>query len=203
MLKRKTGKMNDARDSDSLERTDLRSCHFLFSVTRNSRIVHLAANRIFPPFGLQLREKRCRSRKRPLIFLPSVLSSLLRIEGEERGGINSINDIRGWRHAMGPPRLTSGPRQRRINRALNVPRGDNQFYLMEKEAQEGRGAMMPKTERNSYHTRCAGIFMHVYVGVCTSIVTNLCKGQCPIVAVRGEFVSPIYRLAACLAPITV
>lgn len=98
---------------------------------------------------------------------------------------------------------TFGPRQRHINRALNVPRGDNQFYLMEKKTQEGRGAMMPKTERNSYHTRCAGIFMHVYVGVCTSIVTNLCKGQCPIVAVRGEFVSPIYRLATCLAPITV
>ena len=62
--------------------------------------------------------------------------------------------------------------------------------------------MMLKTERNSYHTRCAGVSIHVYVGVCTSIVTNLCKGQCPIVAVRGEFVSPICPSRG-LAPITV
>lgn len=62
--------------------------------------------------------------------------------------------------------------------------------------------MMPKTERNSYHTPCAGTYVHVYVGVRASIVTNLCKGQCPIVAVHGEFVSPIYPSRG-LAPITV
>lgn len=86
---------------------------------------------------------------------------------------------------------------------VDVPRGNNQFYSKEKEEQETGGyAMMLKTERNSYHTRCAGVYVHVYVGVRTSIVTNLCKGQCPIVAVRGEFVSPICP-SRDLAPITV
>lgn len=39
--------------------------------------------------------------------------------------------------AMELLKLTSGPRQRHINRSLNVPRGDNQFYSREKEEQEG------------------------------------------------------------------
>ena len=47
--------------------------------------------------------------------------------------------------------------------------------------------MMLKTERNSYHTRCAGVYIYVYVSVRTSIVTNLCKGQCPIVAAVSSF----------------
>jgi len=96
--------------------------------------------------------------------------------------------------AVGLLKLISGFRQRRINRALNVPRGDNQFYSKKKEEQEGENAMMPKTQRNSYHMRCTGIY--VYVSVRTFVVTNLCKGQCPIVAVRCEFISPIYHLVA-------
>lgn len=77
------------------------SCHFLFSVTHNSRIVHLTANCIFllnwSPREVEIHDAG--SNNVASLFLKHSLNLItfglrITIGRKERGSINSINDTR-------------------------------------------------------------------------------------------------------------
>lgn len=87
-------------------------------------------------------ERRCgtleTTRDIPLERSLVLITFGLHIEGEERGGINSINDLRGWRTRWD---LRGSWSSSTTYQSLNVPRGDNQFYSKGKEAgTQGEGA---------------------------------------------------------------